>query len=198
MFNVEKQIGADLHVIQMKDWHRGDYFEQTGLAWVAPSPNLRSLTAAIPYPGLEILQAAGVSVGRGTDMPFELFGAPWIDAGQLAAELNKQFVPGVRFVPTHFTPTAALYKGEVCQGISLVITDRASLDSMLMGLEIAAALHKLYPEHFELEKMIELVGNADTIAKLKSGEAPTRIVWDWEADLDAFRKIRAKYLIYPE
>ena len=198
MFNAKNKIGADLHVIALKHWHREDPFEATGLSWYAPSPNLRSLNAALLYPGIEILQAAGVSVGRGTDTPFELFGAPWIDAVQLAAELNKQFVPGVRFVPTHFTPTSALYKGELCQGISLVITDRASLNSMLMGLEIAAMLHKLYPDHFELGKMIELVGNADTIAKLKSGEAPTRIVWNWESELETFRTMRAKYLIYPE
>ena len=198
MFNAEDKIGADLHVIQMKDWHREDYFEQTGLAWSAPSPNLRSLTAEIPYPGLEILQAGGVSVGRGTDTPFELFGAPWIQASQLAEYLNRQFVPGVRFVPTQFTPNAENYSGQLCQGISLVITDRASLNSILMGLEIAAALNKLYPDHFSLDKMIELVGNADTIAKLKSGEAPTRIVWDWQDDLERFRAMRAKYLIYPD
>ncbi|MGB6484327.1 MAG: exo-beta-N-acetylmuramidase NamZ domain-containing protein [Candidatus Acidiferrales bacterium] len=198
MFNAENKIGADLHVIQMQDWHREDPFETTGLAWTAPSPNLRSLDAALLYPGIEILQAAGVSVGRGTETPFELFGAPWIQGSPLAAYLNGRFVPGVRFVPTQFTPDSALYSGQVCQGISLVITDRASLNSMLMGLEIAAALNKLYPDHFSLDKMIELVGNADTIAKLKSGEAPTRIVWDWQADLDNFRTVRAKYLIYPE
>ncbi|MFZ0639923.1 MAG: exo-beta-N-acetylmuramidase NamZ domain-containing protein [Candidatus Acidiferrales bacterium] len=198
MFNAENKIGADLHVIQMKDWHREDPFETTGLTWSAPSPNLRSLNAALLYPGIEILQAGGVSVGRGTETPFELFGAPWIQAPQLAAYLNSRFVPGVRFVPTNFTPDSALYGGQVCQGISLVITDRASLNSMLMGLEIAAALNKLYPDHFSLDKMIELIGNADTIAKLKSGEAPTRIVWDWQADLDNFRTLRAKYIIYPE
>ena len=198
MFNAENKIGADLHVIEMKDWHREDPFEATGLAWSAPSPNLRSLNAALLYPGIEILQAGGVSVGRGTDTPFELFGAPWIQAGQLAAELNRDFVPGVRFVPTNFTPNSALYSGQLCEGIALVITDRASLNSMLMGLEIAAALNTLYPGHFSLDKMIELVGNADTIAKLKSGESPMRIVWDWQADLDNFRKMRAKYLIYSE
>ena len=198
MFNAENKIGADLHVIEMKDWHREDPFEATGLEWYAPSPNLRSLNAALLYPGIEILQAGGVSVGRGTDAPFELFGAPWIQSIPLAAELNRDFVPGVRFVPTHFTPDSGLYNGQLCHGIALVITDRASLNSMLMGLEIAAALNKLYPDHFSLDKMIELVGNADTIAKLKSGEAPTRIVWDWESDLDNFRKMRAKYLIYPE
>lgn len=198
MFNGENKIGADLHVIQMKDWHREDPFEATGLAWSAPSPNLRSVSAALPYPGIEILQAGGVSVGRGTDTPFELFGAPWIQASQLAEELNRDFVPGVRFVPTSFTPNSDPYKEQLCQGIALVITDRASLNSMLMGLEIAAALNKLYPANFSLDKMIELVGNAETIAKLKSGESPMRIVWDWQADLDNFRKMRAKYLIYSE
>ncbi|MFZ0335961.1 MAG: exo-beta-N-acetylmuramidase NamZ domain-containing protein [Candidatus Acidiferrales bacterium] len=198
MFNAENKIGADFHVIQMQDWHREDPFEATGLAWSAPSPNLRSLNAALLYPGIEILQAGGVSVGRGTDTPFELFGAPWIQGSELAGYLNHQFVPGVRFVPTEFTPDSALYSGQLCQGIALVITDRASLNSMLMGLEIAAALTKFYPDHFSLDKMIELVGNADTIAKLKSGEDPLRIVWDWQADLDNFRKMRAKYLIYPE
>ncbi len=198
MFNAENKIGVDLHVIPMKDWHREDPFQTTGLTWIPPSPNLRSLNAALLYPGIEILQAAGVSVGRGTDTPFELFGAPWINGPQLAAELNHRFVPGVRFVPTLFTPDSGLYHGELCHGISLVITDRASLEPMLMGLEIASALHKLYPDHFSYDKMIELVGNADTIAELKSGESPMRIVWDWQPALEKFRKMRAKYLIYPE
>jgi uncharacterized protein YbbC (DUF1343 family)/CubicO group peptidase (beta-lactamase class C family) len=198
MFNAENKFGADLHVIAMKNWHREDSYEATGLAWIPPSPNLRSLNAALLYPGIEILQAGGISVGRGTDTPFELFGAPWIRGVELAQELNRQFVPGVRFVPTQFTPDAGLYKGELCEGISLVITDRASLNSMLMGMVISATLQKLYPDHFDLGKIIELVGNTDTIAKLKSGESPYRIVWDWQTDLDAFRAMRAKYLNYPE
>lgn len=198
MFNEENKIGADLHVVAMKDWHREDSFAATGLEWIPPSPNLRLLNAALPYPGIEILQAGGVSVGRGTDTPFELFGAPWIHGVELAEELNRQFVPGVHFVPIRFTPDSALYKGELCEGISLVITDRASVNSMLMGLEIAATLQKLYPDHFALDKIIELVGNSETMSKLKSGEVPTRIVWDWQTDLDAFRAMRAKYLIYPE
>ncbi|HEV2488531.1 MAG TPA: exo-beta-N-acetylmuramidase NamZ domain-containing protein [Candidatus Acidoferrales bacterium] len=198
MFSAENKIGADLHVITLKNWHRADSFEATGLAWIPPSPNLRSLNAALLYPGIEILQAGGISVGRGTDTPFELFGAPWIHGVELAQELNRQYVPGVRFVPTQFTPDSGPYKGELCEGISLVISDRASLNSMLMGLEIAAALQKLYPDHFALDKIIELVGNADTMAKLKSGESPLRIVWDWQPDLDAFRALRAKYLLYPE
>ena len=104
MFNAENKIGADLHVIAMKNWHRADRFETTGLAWIPPSPNLRSLNAALLYPGIEILQAAGISVGRGTDAPFEVLGAPWIEPGSLAEALNRRFIPGVRFVPTRFTP----------------------------------------------------------------------------------------------
>jgi uncharacterized protein YbbC (DUF1343 family) len=197
MFNAENKIGADLHVIAMKNWHRRDTFEATGLAWIGPSPNLRSLNAALLYPGIEILQAAGVSVGRGTDAPFEVFGAPWMHGVELAAELNRHFVPGVRFVPTRFTPRDGLYKDQACEGIALVITDRASLDSMLMGLEIAAMLHKLYPDHFQLEKMIELVGSKETIDRIGKGESPARIVMSWADALDAFRKLRAKYLLYP-
>ena len=195
-FNSENNIGADLHVIAMKDWHRQDRFEATGLMWIPPSPNLRSLNAALLYPGIEILQAAGVSVGRGTDAPFEVFGAPWIEPVETADELNRQFIPGVRFVPTHFTPTSDLYKGQLCGGISLVITDRASVNSMLMGLEIATLLNKKYPNNFQIAKMIELLGSSATIDRLKAGDVPSRIVLDWQFDLDVFRKLREKYLLY--
>ena len=111
MFNAENKIGCDLHVIEMKDWRRADWFEDTGLPWVNPSPNLRSPTAEVLYPGIEILQSAGVAVGRGTDRPFEHFGAPWIDAAQLADYMNARFVPGVRFLPTRFTPTFGRAQG---------------------------------------------------------------------------------------
>jgi uncharacterized protein YbbC (DUF1343 family)/CubicO group peptidase (beta-lactamase class C family) len=196
MFNAENKLGADLHVIAMKDWHRRDTFEATGLVWVPPSPNLRSLDAAVLYAGIEILQNGGVSVGRGTDTPFELFGAPWIRAAELADYLNRRYVPGVRFVPTRFTPRAGLYKDQPCEGISLVITDRASLHSMLMGLEIAAELWKLYPDKFAMDKIIELLGAFATLERLKKGDAPTRIVEDWAPEIEAFKQIRAKYLIY--
>jgi len=196
MFNAENKIGADLHVIAMKDWHRRDTFEATGLVWVPPSPNLRSLNAALLYPGIEILQEAGVSVGRGTDTPFELFGAPWVHATELADYLNYRFVPGVRFVPTRFTPRAAPYKDQPCEGISLVITDRASLHSVLIGLEIAAALWKLYPDNFAIDKIITLLGSKAVLDRLKRGDAPTVIVADWAEELEAFKKMRAKYLLY--
>lgn len=197
MFNAENKIGCDLRVIAMKDWRRRDWYEATGLPWVAPSPNLRSLNAALLYPGIEILQSADVSVGRGTDAPFELFGAPWIHATDLGDYLNRRFVPGVRFVPTRFTPRAGPHKDQLCEGVALIITDRPSLHSMLMGLEIAAALAKLYPDKFDLQRTIALVGSATTIARLKRGDEPSIIVADWTEEIEAFKRVRAKYLLYP-
>ncbi len=196
MFNVEKKIGCVLHVIRMQDWQRGDWFDQTGLPWVNPSPNLRSVDAGIPYPGLEILQAGGISVGRGTDKPFGRLGAPWIRREEFSDEMNRRTIPGVRFVPDEFTPDSGPYKGELCQGARVEVTDRAALQAMRMGMEIAAALGKLYPDKFELAKMIVLVGNGATIERLTAGNAPAKIVAGWEKDLAAFRKMRMKYLLY--
>ncbi len=197
LFNAENKIGAELRVIKMEDWRRGDTFESTGLSWIAPSPNLRSLDAALLYPGVEILQAAGVSVGRGTDTPFELLGAPWMNSMQLAEDLNGRAVPGVRFVPLNFTPRSGLHQGRECHGVSLVITDRAVLHPMRLGMELAAALWKLYPQHFDVDKTITLLGNVATIARLKRGDDPVAIVAGWEDDIASFRALRAKYLLYP-
>jgi len=196
MFNAEKKIGCDLHVIPMQNWQRRFYFSDTGLSWVNPSPNLRSPEAGILYPGLEILQAGGVSVGRGTARPFELLGAPWIRGEGLAAYLNRRAIPGVRFEPQKFSPDSGLYKNELCEGVRVVLTDRNALQSLRMGIEIASALGKLYPGKFDSAKMIELVGNAATIQQLQNGEGPASIVASWNMDLEAFRKMRAKYLLY--
>jgi uncharacterized protein YbbC (DUF1343 family) len=196
MFNAENKIGCDLHVIPMQNWHRRDWFDDTGLPWVNPSPNLRSFRAEILYPGLEILQAGGVSVGRGTDKPFERVGAPWIRGGAFVEELNRRSVPAVRFVQDRFTPDSGPFKGEMCEGASVVVTDRASFESMRMGIEIAAALAKLYPTNFDVTKIIALIGNAETIRKLKAGDAPAAIVASWSGDLEAFRRIRQNYLLY--
>jgi uncharacterized protein YbbC (DUF1343 family) len=196
MFNVEKKIGCYLHVIRMQNWRRRDWYDQTGLPWVNPSPNLRSGVAGILYPGLEILQAGGISVGRGTDKPFERMGAPWIRGEEFAEAMNRGAISGVRFEPDRFTPDSGLYQGELCQGARVVVTDRAVLQIMRMGMEIATALSKLYPGKFEVTKMIALVGNAATIERLTSGETPGAIVAGWNRDLAVFRKIRAKYLLY--
>lgn len=197
MFNAENKIGADLHVIKLKDWRRSDYFESTGLSWTAPSPNLRSLDAALLYAGVEILQSGGVSVGRGTDTPFELFGSPWIRGSELAVEMNHRFIPGVRFVPVRFTPRSGSHKDAACEGVALIITDRGSLNGMLMGLEIAAALWKLYPQNFALEKTITLIGSKRAIEAIKNSNIRVKVLDEFADDVDAFRKVRAKYLLYP-
>src|SRR3984957_4730974 len=196
MFNVGKKIGCDLHVIRMQNWRRQMYFSDTGLPWVNPSPNLRSPEAGISYPGLEILQAGGGSGGRGTMRPFDLLGAPWIHGEEFAAYLNFRGIPGARFESEAFMPDSDLYKGELCQGIKIIVTDRDALAPMRMGLEIAVALGKLYPDKFETAKTIFLLGNAATVKQLSDGREPAVIVASWKKDIEGFRGTRTKYLLY--
>jgi uncharacterized protein YbbC (DUF1343 family) len=197
MFNAENKVGCDLHIIRMENWQRRFWFSDTGLPWVNPSPNLRSPEAGILYPGLEILQAGGVSVGRGTARPFEMLGAPWIHGEELAAYLNRRAIPGVRFEREKFTPDSGLYKGELCEGVGIALKDRNALQAMRMGIEIASALGKLYPGKFEAAKVILLVGNGTTLKQLVKGGDPAAIVTSWDKDLEAFGKIRVRYLLYP-
>ena len=196
MFNAENHIGADLEVVPLKNWSRSESYEETGLRWIPPSPNLRTVNAAFLYPGLEILQAGGVSVGRGTDTPFEVLGAPWIHGGEFAVELSKRKMLGVTFEAVQFTPNAEPYKQELCNGMKIHITDRHSFRAMHMGLEVAAALHLMYPEQFQLEKIISLLGSQSTIDRLKRGDAPEEVISSWKAELDKFRQVRGKYLLY--
>jgi uncharacterized protein YbbC (DUF1343 family) len=195
-FNAENHIGADLHVIAMKNWHRNYFFESTGIKWIPPSPNLRTTKGSILYPGIEILQNAGVSVGRGTQTPFEEFGAPWLNGDEVAAALNARNLPGVHFAGHPFIPIAGLYSGQRCGGVAARITDRAAVRSMRVGLEIAAILQKLYPKEFDPEKILLLVGNSDTIQLLQSGTAPEKIVASWSDSLAAFEQVRRKYFLY--
>jgi len=195
-FNAENHIGADLHVIAMKNWHRNYFFESTGIKWIPPSPNLRTIKGSILYPGIEILQNAGVSVGRGTETPFEEFGAPWMDGEQVAASLNARNLPGVHFASKPFIPIAGLYSGQRCGGVSARVTDRAAVRSMRMGLEIAAILQKLYPKQFDSSKLIGLVGNAETIQQLQAGTTLEKIVASWTGSLANFEQARKKYFIY--
>ncbi len=196
MFNAENKIGADLHVVAMSSWKRNEGYDQTGLGWIPPSPNLRTVDAAFLYPGIEILQAGGVSVGRGTATPFELLGAPWIHADAFAGVLNRRKIPGVSFSATGFTPSDGLYAGEPCDGISIKIVDRSALGSMRMGLEIADVLHRMYQDKFDVDKTIALLGSKSTVEQLAGGDRPKQIIAGWDADLAKFRALRAKYLIY--
>ena len=195
-FNAENHIGADLHVIAMKNWHRKHFFESTGIKWIPPSPNLRTTKGSILYPGIEILQNAGVSVGRGTQAPFEEFGAPWLNGEAVAIALNERHLLGVHFAAQPFIPVVGLYSGQRCGGVAVRITDRSTVRSMRIGLEIAAILEKLYPQQFDPEKLLFLLGNADAIQKLQARVSPEKIVASWAPALNAFETIRRKYFLY--
>jgi uncharacterized protein YbbC (DUF1343 family)/CubicO group peptidase (beta-lactamase class C family) len=196
MFNTERSLNAKLTVVPMEGWQRGDWFDSTGLAWVNPSPNLRSVTEAGLYPGVGLIEGTNVSVGRGTDTPFELVGAPWVKGRELAAYLNARGIAGVRFVPTAFTPNASNYSGQKCEGVNLVLTERNALDGPELGIELAAALRKLYPADYKIERMTELLVNQAVYGGLFAGEDPRRIAQDWQEGLDKFQAVRQKYLIY--
>jgi uncharacterized protein YbbC (DUF1343 family)/CubicO group peptidase (beta-lactamase class C family) len=196
MFNAERGINAKLSVIPMQGWQRGDWFDSTGLTWVNPSPNLRSVTAAALYPGVALIEGTNVSVGRGTDSPFELVGAPWIKSRELAAYLNARGIAGVRFVPVNFTPSSSTHEGKNCQGVNLVLTDRNALDAPELGIELAAALKKLYPAEYKLERMAELLVNQAAYDGLAAGRDPRRVAQDWQEELEKFEVVMKKYLIY--
>ena len=193
-FNGEKKLGADLHVIQMQGWKRSMWFDETGQEWVNPSPNIRNLTEAILYPGTCLLEGKSVSVGRGTDTPFQIVGAPWFRAREVAAYLNGLKMPGVRFVPRKFRPTAAVYKGEDCEGLDIQLVDRAVLDPVLMGMELLAATMRFHPG--KVEPTMRLLGSDEVLAKLKAGKSGREILDEALPQLEQFKRIRGKYLIY--
>jgi uncharacterized protein YbbC (DUF1343 family)/CubicO group peptidase (beta-lactamase class C family) len=196
MFNAERNINARLQVVAMDGWMRGDWFDSTGVNWINPSPNLRSLTEATLYPGVALIEGTNISVGRGTDTPFEIVGAPWINGRELTQDLNARNISGVRFVPVTFTPNASNYANEKCAGANIVVTDRNALDSPALGIELASALHKLYPQQFHMERMIELLVNQEVYDAIAHGQDPRRIAEDWREPLQKFQQLQQKYLIY--
>jgi uncharacterized protein YbbC (DUF1343 family) len=196
-FNHERNLDAPLTVVKLQGWQRGDWYDSTGLTWVNPSPNLRDLEEAALYPALGLIETTNISVGRGTDIPFEIFGAPWMDARSLARYLNARFLPGVRFVPVDFTPQKPYpYAGEVCHGVRVLLIDRNVLDSPELGIEIASALHKFYPEQYKLNQIQTLLANHHVLEMLESGADPQRIAEDWRNSLTQFEVKRAQALIY--
>jgi uncharacterized protein YbbC (DUF1343 family)/CubicO group peptidase (beta-lactamase class C family) len=196
MFNVERKIGARLRVIPMQGWLRGDWFDSTGIVWTNPSPNLRSVNESALYPGVALIEGTNVSVGRGTNTPFELVGAPWIDARAFAEYLNARLIAGVRFVPVSFTPNSGPYANQSCGGVNLIVTDRNVLDAPEMGIELAVALRKLYPENWKIDRMIEILANKPVFDSIAEGADPRSIAQTWQPDIQAFRDLRAKYLLY--
>ncbi|MGB2675898.1 MAG: exo-beta-N-acetylmuramidase NamZ domain-containing protein [Candidatus Acidiferrum sp.] len=195
-YNSERGINAHLTVVPMEGWQRGDWLDSTGVLWVNPSPNIRNLTEAALYPGIGILEATNVSVGRGTDTPFEVLGAPWIRPQALAAYLNGRTIGGVRFVPIEFTPSASAFAQNKCGGVNIVVTDRNALDAPELGIEIASALHTLYPDQFEMNNLDSLMINDATAKPISTGQDPRRVWMDWIDKIEGFKAMRAKYLLY--
>jgi uncharacterized protein YbbC (DUF1343 family)/CubicO group peptidase (beta-lactamase class C family) len=196
LFNNERGIKADLHVVKIENWKRNSWFDETGLTWINPSPNMRSLTQATLYPGVCLLEPANVSLGRGTGTPFEVVGAPWIDGRRLAHALNNANLPGVRFVPVRFTPNASVHQGLECGGVNLIVTDRRVFEPVLTGLEIAVQLRTLYPKDFTADRIIRLLVNKNVFEAFKMGTDARALRQIWESDLNSFRAIRMKYLLY--
>ncbi len=196
LFNAENHIGADLTVVALKNWRREDWFDDTGLPWINPSPNMRNLVQATLYPGIGAIEGTNLSVGRGTDTPFEQVGAPWVDGVKLADLLNARNLPGIRFYPVRFTPASSKFAGEECQGVFMIVTDRVALRPVRLGLELAAALHKLYGSKFELEATERLLGSKENIARIRAGDDPASIAAAWSAAEGRWRLMRSQYLLY--
>jgi uncharacterized protein YbbC (DUF1343 family) len=196
LFNAERKIGADLTVIKMSGWNRRDFYDMTLLNWVNPSPNMRSLNEAVLYPGVGLLETTNVSVGRGTDTPFEVVGAPYIDGQKLAEQLNQAGLAGVRFVPVRFTPKSSKFANEECGGVNIVVTDRGAFRPVATGTEIAYQLRRLYADAWKVDDYLRLLVNREVLAALKEGKAAGEISAGWQKGLAEFNQRRQKYLLY--
>lgn len=196
MFREERGLKVDLNVIPVQNWWRGQWQDETWLPWVNPSPNMRSLAAATLYPGVCLLERTEVSVGRGTDTPFELVGAPYIDEAALARALESALLPGIRFEPARFTPSSSVFQGQLCKGVRMRITNRESLNAVDVGIVMAQLLYRMYPQHFTLDKVNDLLRHPPTIEAIRSGSSLFEIKKLWADGLAGFRKRREKYLLY--
>jgi uncharacterized protein YbbC (DUF1343 family)/CubicO group peptidase (beta-lactamase class C family) len=196
LFNEERKLGCDLRVVKMENWRRGMWLDATNLTWVNPSPNMRSLLEATLYPGVGLLETTNLSVGRGTDTPFEVIGAPWLNGQRLASYLNNRKIAGVRFVPVRFTPNASVFKNEECGGVNIIVTDRSRFRPVPSGIEIAVALRKLYPAEWKVDDYARLLVNAESLVAIKRGDEPEEVARLWAEKLTEFRRARARVLLY--
>jgi uncharacterized protein YbbC (DUF1343 family)/CubicO group peptidase (beta-lactamase class C family) len=196
LYNGENKIGADVTVVAMKNWRRDDWYDETGLTWVNFSPNMRNMNEAALYPGIGAIEGTNLSVGRGTDTPFEQLGAPWVDGARLADALNARAIAGVRFYPVRFTPASSKYANEECGGVFIIVRDRMALRPVRVGLEIASAIYRMYPAQFQLLAAQHLFGSRDTLARVAAGDDPAAIAASWAQAESAWRSLRAKYLLY--
>ena len=196
LLKAELELDLDLRIIKMSGWHRDQLFDETGLTWINPSPNMRSLTAAILYPGIGLLETTNLSVGRGTDTPFENIGAPWLNGSLLAENLTRLNLPGVSFEAVTFTPDASKFSGQECSGVRFDITDREVFESLKTGFAIAAQLRLDYPGTWDVDAYLRLLGSAATLEALKSGQMADEIIDVYTPGLEAFLERRAEFLLY--
>jgi uncharacterized protein YbbC (DUF1343 family) len=196
LYQDERKIAVDLEVVKCEGWRRADYYDKTLLPWVNPSPNMRSLTQALLYPGIGLLETTNVSVGRGTDQPFEWIGAPWLDGRRLAAALAERKLAGVRFVPVSRTPSSSTHAKKECGGIQIIVDDWAAFEPVRTGLTIAVELRRLYPTDWQMDRYNRLLVHRATFEGLKAGKAAEELERGWQAELDAFKARRQKYLLY--
>jgi uncharacterized protein YbbC (DUF1343 family)/CubicO group peptidase (beta-lactamase class C family) len=196
LYNEERKINADLTVVAMENWKRDYWYDETGLSWINPSPNMRNMNQATLYPGIGAIEYSNVSVGRGTDQPFEQLGAPWINGAQLADRLNARRLPGIRFYPITFTPKSSKYANEECQGVFMMVTSRGALQPARTGIEIASALSSLYGAKYEPNNMWRLLGSEQIVARIQQGEDAAAIAARSTAEEARWRRLRAKYLLY--
>jgi len=198
LFAAEDRTGERLEVVRMRGWRRGQYFDSTGLPWVSPSPNLRTMAEVVLYPALGLLEGTNLSVGRGTPAPFEQLGAPWIDGDALARSLAADGLGGVAFAPATFSPDSSVYRGETCHGVKVAVTDRSAFDPLRTGMAIAVALHAAYPSAWTLDKMAAILGSQATLDAVRQGKTAADITRLWDVDLAAFRAKRAPFLLYAD
>jgi uncharacterized protein YbbC (DUF1343 family) len=197
MINADEHLGAKLEVVRMSGYRRSAYYDETGLPWRAPSPNLRRVEQVVLYPAVALVEGTNVSVGRGTDRPFELMGAPWIDADALLANLRSFGLAGITFGTARFTPSSSVHAGKACAGLSFKVTDRTAFEPVRTGIALALSLRKLYKNEWQTARFHEIIG-APAVTKAILGERPLpEIEALWKVELAAFQSKRQKYLLYP-
>ncbi|MEZ6128524.1 MAG: DUF1343 domain-containing protein [Planctomycetaceae bacterium] len=196
MFQKERGLELQLDVIRCEGWHRDMFFDATGLVWTNPSPNMRCLTQALLYPGIGMVETSNISVGRGTDTPFEVVGAPWIQPRRLAAELNGRNIPGVAVVPIRFRPVSSKYADELCGGLNFIVTDRKQFEPLVLGFHLASALQSLYPNEWKGESSMRLLGHRSTLDAILSGQSVSEIQRIAESEIGDFQTRRRRFLLY--
>lgn len=192
----ERGLDLELRIVEMEGWRRAMLFDDTGRYWVNPSPNMRRLEQALLYPGVGLIEQTNVSVGRGTDTPFEIVGAPWIDGARLAARLQAAQLPGLSFVPRRFTPSASAFADELCEGVEVLITDRAQLDPLALFAALACALRDLHGDAWDRTRLPKLVADAQVLARIEGGKDAATLTAGWQEELSGFRERRDPFLLY--